>query len=451
MLLQILTIARNTFIESMRQPILFVLVMLAGVFQLLGTWSTGYAMGYTESGEVSGDNKLMFDIGLGTVFVLGMLLAAFLATAVVSREIENKTVLTVVSKPVGRPSVILGKFTGVAGAILIAVITMLLFLLMGLRHEVMSTAADDLDGPVILFTGLALAVAMGTALWCNFFYGWYFSQTCIVILMPAMLVAYIAVLAVSKKWHLQPLGTDFKDQVSFACIALTLAILVLTAIATAVSTRLGQVMTIVVCSGVFLFGLLSNYFIGRHAFHNKHVAVIAQATPDNPDEPGWGSPGAGYAFTLKNPPTSPVRPGDSFYYSTSPSGFPMDVPASQPFKGDPQHDSDILGAQTPPGLVVISASGSKLRVRKVGAEPLRTSRPPESEDFVFLKPTEVNYPAMTLWAAIPNMHYFWMVDAISQNQIIPPRHMVLVGLYAAGQIAAFLALGVVLFQKRDVG
>ena len=54
MLLQILAIARNTFIESIRQPILFVLVLLSGVAQLFTTWSTGFAMGYTESGEVSG-------------------------------------------------------------------------------------------------------------------------------------------------------------------------------------------------------------------------------------------------------------------------------------------------------------------------------------------------------------------------------------------------------------
>src|SRR4051812_2488749 len=67
MLLQILTIARNTFVESIRQPILFVLVMICGVLQLFNTWSAAFAMGYTESGEVSGDNKMLLDIGLATV------------------------------------------------------------------------------------------------------------------------------------------------------------------------------------------------------------------------------------------------------------------------------------------------------------------------------------------------------------------------------------------------
>ena len=44
MLLQFLTIARNTFIESVRQPVVFLLVMLSGLFQLLNTWNTGFAI-----------------------------------------------------------------------------------------------------------------------------------------------------------------------------------------------------------------------------------------------------------------------------------------------------------------------------------------------------------------------------------------------------------------------
>src|SRR5207253_683635 len=116
--------------------------------------------------------------------------------AVVSREIENKTVLTVVSKPVTRPALILGKYVGVAGAIMLALVPMLLFLLMGIRHGVMSTAADDPDQPVILFSALAIGGALLVAVWCNYFYGSNFSQTFLVILAPAMVVAYAAVLLV---------------------------------------------------------------------------------------------------------------------------------------------------------------------------------------------------------------------------------------------------------------
>ena len=93
----LLTIARNAFVESLRQPIVLVVVLLSGVLQYLNTAMSAYSMGYrTFAGEVTGDNKLLFDIGMGTMFICGILVASFIATAIVSREIENKTVLTVV-------------------------------------------------------------------------------------------------------------------------------------------------------------------------------------------------------------------------------------------------------------------------------------------------------------------------------------------------------------------
>lgn len=450
MRLQILTIARNTFVESIRQPIVFVLVMVCGVLILFTTWSAAYSMGYSDTSEVSGDDKMVLEMGLATVFVSGMLLAAFIATAAVSREIENKTVLTVVSKPVARPSVVLGKYLGVAAAIVLALVPMLLFLLMGLRHGVLSTAADDPDQPVILFTFLAVGLSLLVAVWCNYFYGSYFSQTFLVLLAPAMLAAYLLVLMIGKKWQVQPIGTNFKPQITFACVALTIAVLVLTSVATAVSTRLGQVMTVVVCAGVFLFGLLSNYLIGRHAFHNRPVGMIQAVAARDSSEPMLG-PGGGFKVTFRNPPTRSVRVGDSFFYGPTPSGFPMAISAFPRFRGDVSKPEDVLAPGTPAGLVVAASQGRDVEVRRVGTAALAASREPARSDFVFLEPTRINALALAAWGVIPNMHYFWLVDAITQNQRVPPSHMGLVAAYGAAQIAAFLCLGVVLFQKRDVG
>ena len=445
---QLSTIARNTFIEAIRQPIFFVIVALCGLFQLFNTWTAGFSLGYSDSAEVSGDNKMLLDIGLATVFVCGVILAAFIATAVVSREIENKTVLTVVSKPVARPTVILGKYLGVAGAMILAVIPMLLFLMMGLRHGVMSTAADTLDGPVWIFTTVAILLSFGVAVWCNFFYGWYFTQTAMVLIAPAMVLAYIFVLLVGKKWEWQPITTDFKGQITFACIGLTLALLVLTAVATAISTRLGQVMTIVLCGGVFLFGLLSNYLIGRHAFENTRVGMIREATPMNFEEENWAEPGDGYIVKLITIPTAQITPGTNFYYSTSATGFPLTPPRSDRFAGSLDTS---MNAPDLRGLVVTAVDGPNLTVRRFGQRDLAIPKGPQAGDSVFIRETSVRPIALALWSVIPNMHYFWMVDAVSQNQPIPPRHLILVAGYALAQITAFLALGVVLFQKRDVG
>jgi ABC-type transport system involved in multi-copper enzyme maturation permease subunit len=80
-----------------------------------------------------------------------------------------------------------------------------------------------------------------------------------------------------------------------------------------------------------------------------------------------------------------------------------------------------------------------------------TLRPPLPGDYVFLGPTRVNAGAMAAWVAVPNLQFFWLLDAVTQNRAIPPGYVVLVFFYAIAQIGVFLSLAVVLFQKRDVG
>ena len=454
MLLQVPTIARNTLTESLRQPIFLVLVLLCGVLLILSTWATGFSMGYSdETSEVTGDNKLLFDVGLATVFVCGMLLTAFIATSALSREIENKTVLTVVSKPVGRTSLVLGKFAGLAGAITIAVVTMLLFLLLGLRHEVMSTAADDLDGPVIIFSLAALVLSLGVAAWTNFFYGWSFPQIAGILLLPLMAIAYVLVLAIDKKWEWQPLTTDLKPQVMLACAAMLCSMFTLTAVAAAASTRLGQVMTIVVCAGVFVFGLLSNYLVGRHAFEGTPIAVIKQASPDRIDMQPFAHVRDTYHVVLDAETDEPFRPGSSFFYGSTPGGLDTAVPDFPTFTGDVSNSVDLFGPGTPGRIVVTKTggAGTELDIRNTGRQPLPIARPPRAGDYVFREHPRVSPLPLALWAVVPNMQHFWLLDAVTQNAPIPLAHLGLIVIYTVFQSGAFLCIAVVLFQKRDVG
>lgn len=448
MLTQILSIARNTFVEALRQPVFFVLVMLSGIIQLFNVWGSAFSMGMQESSEVQGDDKIMLDVGMGTIFVLGTLLAAFIATAVVSREIENKTVLTVVSKPVARWVMIVGKYAGIAGAILVAVLTMLLFLYFSLRHGVMSTASDNLDQPVLVFSLSAVFLSILIAGWCNFFYGWNFPQTSVVLLLPLLLVGYLLVLSLSKEWKWQSLDHDFKPQITLACVCLVLAVMVLTAAATAASTRLGQVMTIVVCAGLFVSTLLTDHFIGRYAFRNQTVAVIKNVTPADPARTTFRQPGDTINVELAGPAKVEIQPGFPFYYGPNPGGFALAVPAFAAITPERTRES---GMQGEPAVIVTQVNDLKLTVRNVGERPVAVDRPPEAGDFVFAKPTSMNLPVLALWAAVPNMHHYWLLDAITQNQRIPPAHVVKVAGYAAAQIIGLLAIAVLLFQKRDVG
>lgn len=456
---QALTIAKNTFIEATRQPIVFVLLMLSLVFQIFNTWNTGFSMGYSmdDTAEVTADNKLLFDIGLSTVFVFGTVLAAFVATASISREIENKTVLTVISKPISRVTVILGKYLGVASVLFAASIIMLGFLLIAIRHGVMQTAADDADAPVLVFGGIGLLLVMGLSAWTNFFYGWSFPQTAFLLLLPVTVLVYLFLLPVGKEWKLQHIGKDFLPQVITACGALSLAILVLAAVATAASTRLAQVMTIVVCFAFFVLALLSNFLIGRHVFVNDAVAII-DSVQTNDASRSFVADQEPITIHLNRALQRPLHQGDALYFSSSPNGFPsleLEKYLTDPdgkFAGKIGEINDIKGSNAKGlGIFVSEAGGQEFTAYNVGPQSIKLSRAPEKGDYVFTSPTKTRTALLALWGALPNLQYFWLLDAVSQNRRVPPAYLGLTALYALVQVVGCLSIAVMLFQRRDVG
>ncbi|PHQ82260.1 MAG: hypothetical protein COB69_02340 [Phycisphaera sp.] len=451
MLFQTLHIARNTLVESLRQPLFFVLIVISGLLQALNTAASGFSMGYTTSAEVHGDNKMLLDVGLATVFVTGMILAAFQATAVISREIEDKTILTIVSKPVSRPTVVFGKYLGVTVAILMATLIMVSFLLFGIRHEVMSKASDSLDMPVIILSASAVFLSMVVAGWTNFFYGWSFPQIAVVLMTALVPGAYVVTLMIDPDWHFQSIGSDFKPQVMLACLSLALAVMVMTAVAVAASTRLSQVMTLVICIGVFVLGLLSNHLIGSRAFVNDFAAIIESAEPQRFEFTDFRAKGARYDITLKNFPEETLSPGTPIYYGSSPQGLGMAVPDFKPFEGDPADESRLFADDTPPALMVKTSDRKSITIQNIGSRMLAVKRPPREGDYIFTQPTKINVVALGAWSIVPNMHFFWLLDAVTQNREIPGWHIIKLVIYSVLQIGAFLCLAVILFQRRDVG
>jgi len=264
MMQQVLTIASHTLIQSIRQPIFLVLVMV-GAFALIISPSLA---AYT----LSNDNKLLIDLGLSTLLVVGLLLAGFTASLVLGSELENKTILTILSKPVSRPVVIVGKYLGLAGALGVAMWILSLVFVLTVRHGVLQTVRDPLDGPVWVFGLLAGVVSLLIGVGGNYLYNRVFSSVFVVALGGCITMAWLCVMFVDKQWGFQPIGSEFGDQGALQggqlVIGLVLvfeAVLVLGAVALAASTRLSEVMTLLVCVGVFLLGLVSDYMLGRLA------------------------------------------------------------------------------------------------------------------------------------------------------------------------------------------
>jgi ABC-type transport system involved in multi-copper enzyme maturation permease subunit len=100
-----LTIALATAKEAIRQPAFFVMAAFAGGLLLVTIW-----VSYFTFGE---DIKMYKDTGLTTISFFCMLLALLTASSTVADEIEGKTAITLLSKPINRRQFIIGKFVGI--------------------------------------------------------------------------------------------------------------------------------------------------------------------------------------------------------------------------------------------------------------------------------------------------------------------------------------------------
>lgn len=114
--MRILALALNTFREAIRDKILYSLLF----FSLLMIGSS-VLVGRLTLGEFS---KIIQDVGLGAINLFGVLIAIFVGIQLVSREIERRTIYTVLSKPIYRWQFVAGKFGGLALTLLIQVAIM---------------------------------------------------------------------------------------------------------------------------------------------------------------------------------------------------------------------------------------------------------------------------------------------------------------------------------------
>ena len=278
MFVKLVAIARNTFVETIRQPVYGVLLWVAAGLLMINPSLAGFSL---ESNE--GDIKIVKDVGLATLLLYGLLASVFSATGVITREIESHTVLTVVSKPVNRPVFLLGKYLGVCAAVLVGYYFLGLVFLLSVRHGTMSTAADPYDLPVLIFGGLAILISLVAATFGNYVYGWHFPSTLTAWVVPLVTLATLVVLFLSKKWQLQSPGTDFGDlQMVYAITMCFCGVLILTAFAVALSTRFSQVLTLVLCAGVYVVGLLSDHYLGQPAAAGQAwiYSVLYAAVPN---------------------------------------------------------------------------------------------------------------------------------------------------------------------------
>lgn len=267
-MLKVFAIARNAFLEAIRQPIFFVLILVTAAILVLDVPMAAYTMGTGNADFTQTDQQWLIVMGLSTLLMSGLLVAAFSAAGVISREIEDRTILTVLAKPVSRPTVVLGKYLGVSSALVLSLYVSTLIFFLTVRHRVMPTAADPVDWPVVVIGCSSFFLALLAALFLNYFFGWNWISSTVSLLAGLLTVGMLLVSLLGKGWTpvsiLQTFTQDIPPEVVISVVLVLLCVLVFAAVAVAASTRLGQVSTILSCLAFFVVGSLAQNFFGTH-------------------------------------------------------------------------------------------------------------------------------------------------------------------------------------------
>jgi len=263
--MKIYAIAKVTFLQIIRQPIFGVLTLLALGLMAIAPALTAFTL--------SDDNIMLQDLCLSTILLTGLLLAVFSASGAISAEIDDQTILTIVSKPISRLSFIAGKFLGVMASLLLANIFMTLTFLLVLRHGVLSAAYMERDIPVIVFGFSAAGIALVFAGLANYLFDWQFSPTAMALGFPLLSFAVIISGFFGKTWKFQSFGTGYSLDVLAACTLLLLAVWVLAGICLACSTRLTVVWTLVIAFVILCLGMIMDWLVLPHMQSASNSAI----------------------------------------------------------------------------------------------------------------------------------------------------------------------------------
>lgn len=171
---RILVVAINAFQEVIRDRVLYFL----GFFALI------MAIAWRLLPEVSASaaDQILLDFGLGAIGLLSVLVAIFVGTGLVNKEIEKRTVLVLIPKPLSAAEFILGKHLGLAGvlAVLLTVMTLIYVGLLAyakvtypLNSILVSIAFLFLELSVITAAAIAFGVFTSSILATLFTFGLY--------------------------------------------------------------------------------------------------------------------------------------------------------------------------------------------------------------------------------------------------------------------------------------
>lgn len=162
---EILLVAGAVFKESIRDRVPYSMVIFAALLM-----AASYIIAQLTAGQ---DLKIIKDLGLAALSIIGLMIAVFTGIGLVSKEVERKSVFSILAKPLSRAQFIAGKYAGLVLtlAVNLSVMTAVFYLVLaymnstaseGLRASWPAPALDPrlLVAIALIFAELMLVTAM---------------------------------------------------------------------------------------------------------------------------------------------------------------------------------------------------------------------------------------------------------------------------------------------------
>ncbi len=159
---RIVVIAQNVFLEVIRDRILYLIALFAVLMVAASVMLPEVSAGAQD--------KITLDLGLAGIHLLSVIVAVFVGTGLVNKEIEKRTVLVLIAKPVSRAEFLIGKHLGLSAvlAVLIAALAAIFLAVVAfngigfpLESVLLSIAFMFLE--VVLLTAVAILFGVFTS------------------------------------------------------------------------------------------------------------------------------------------------------------------------------------------------------------------------------------------------------------------------------------------------
>ena len=152
-------VAGAVFRESVRDRVPYSMVVFAILLM-----AASYLISQLTAGQ---DLKIIKDLGLASIAIFGLLIAVFIGIGLVSKEVERRSIYALLTKPIGRPEFIVGKFVGLMLTLIVNISAMslafygvLLYMKMANPALELAAPAPAMDPRLLVAIGLIVAELM---------------------------------------------------------------------------------------------------------------------------------------------------------------------------------------------------------------------------------------------------------------------------------------------------